>query len=150
MSPKSLLRHPECVSQFKDFQTSTRFQEVIDDGNVITKKVKKLVLCTGKIYYDLLKYQRENKVTDTAIVRLEQVYPYPKKQLEVIFNKYSGAKIRWVQEEPLNMGAWQYLLSFWRNPEIEEIGRRVSSSPATGFKKVHDIQQKEIIEKAFR
>jgi 2-oxoglutarate dehydrogenase E1 component len=150
MSPKSLLRHAECVSEIKDFQSGTHFQEVIDDKNADPKKVKKLLLCSGKIYYDLIKYQRENNSTDTAIVRLEQVYPYPKTQIEAIFSKYKSAKIRWVQEEPLNMGAWQYLLSFWRNPEIEEIGRRVSSSPATGFKKVHDMQQRELMERAFK
>ncbi|MEE9373031.1 MAG: 2-oxoglutarate dehydrogenase E1 component [Saprospiraceae bacterium] len=148
LSPKSLLRHPECVSKIKDFQTGTHFQEVIDDHSD-TKKVTTLLLCTGKIFYDLNKYKSDDKRDDVAIVRLEQIYPYPKKKIEAIFTKYKGATIKWVQEEPLNMGAWQYLLSFWRNPEIQEIGRRVSSSPATGFKKIHDQQQKEIIEKAF-
>jgi len=150
MSPKSLLRHPKCVSTLKDFQTNTKFQEIIDDTQAKAEKVKKLLLCTGKIYYDLLAYKEKNKREDVAIVRLEQVYPYPKKQIQGIFAKYSKAKVAWVQEEPLNMGAWQYLLSFWREyPDIQEIGRRTSSSPATGFKKVHDEQQKEIIEKAF-
>ena len=149
MSPKSLLRHPECVSEIKDFQTNTGFQEVMDDTTADKKKVKKLLLCSGKIYYDLLKYRRENNISDTAIVRLEQIYPYPKKQVDAIFSKYKGAKVKWVQEEPLNMGAWQYLLSFWKDPNIEEIGRRVGSSPATGFKKVHEQQQLELMKRAF-
>ena len=150
MSPKSLLRHAKCVSKINDFQSGTKFLEVIDDNNAESKSTKILLLCSGKIYYDLLEYKEANKRTDVAIVRLEQIYPYPQKQLNAIFAKYEKSKIRWVQEEPLNMGAWQYLLSFWRNPDIQEIGRRTSSSPATGFKKVHDRQQKEIIEKAFR
>ena len=149
MSPKSLFRHPECVSDMKDLQTNNKFQEVYDDPIADPKKVKTLLLCTGKVYYDLLAKQRTDKRTDTAIIRLEQLYPYPKEQVEAIFKKYKKAKIRWVQEEPLNMGAWQFLLSFWRDPSIEFVGRKVSASPATGFKKVHDQQQKAIVEEAF-
>ena len=149
MSPKSLFRHPECVSDMKDLQTNNRFQEIYDDPIADAKKVKTLLLCSGKVYYDLLAKQREDKRTDTAIIRLEQLYPYPKAQVEAIFKKYKKAKIRWVQEEPLNMGAWQYLLSFWRDPSIEFVGRKVSASPATGFKKVHDQQQKALVEEAF-
>ena len=149
MSPKSLFRHPECVSDMKDLQTNNRFQEIYDDPIADAKKVKTLLLCSGKVYYDLLAKQRDDKRTDTAIIRLEQLYPYPKAQVEAIFKKYKKAKIRWVQEEPLNMGAWQYLLSFWRDPSIEFVGRKVSASPATGFKKVHDQQQKDLVEEAF-
>ncbi len=149
MSPKSLFRHPECVSDIKDLQTNNNFKEIFDDPIADPKKVKTLLLCSGKVYYDLLAKQRTDKRVDTALIRLEQLYPYPKKQVEEIFNKYKKAKIRWVQEEPLNMGAWQYLLSFWRDPNIEFVGRKVSASPATGFKKVHDEQQKALIEEAF-
>ena len=149
MSPKSLFRHPECVSDMKDLQTNNRFQEIYDDPIADAKKVKTLLLCSGKVYYDLLAKQRDDKRTDTAIIRLEQLYQYPKAQVEAIFKKYKKAKIRWVQEEPLNMGAWQYLLSFWRDPSIEFVGRKVSASPATGFKKVHDQQQKDLVEEAF-
>jgi 2-oxoglutarate dehydrogenase E1 component len=149
MSPKSLFRHPECVSDIKDLTTNNKFQEVYDDPNADPKKVKTLLLCTGKVYYDLLAKQRDDKRTDTAIIRLEQLYPYPQEQVDAIFKKYKKAKIRWVQEEPLNMGAWQYLLSFWRDPSIEFVGRKVSASPATGFKKVHDQQQQALVEEAF-
>lgn len=149
MSPKSLLRHAKCVSSIKEFQSRTKFYEVIDDANTDAKKIKKLLLCSGKIYYDLVNHKENNTREDVAIVRIEQIYPYPKKYLDEVFDKYAKAKTVWVQEEPLNMGAWQYLLSFWRNPDIDVIGRRTSSSPATGFKKVHNQQQKEIIEKAF-
>ena len=149
MSPKSLLRHPLCVSAKEDFVGKTKFLETIDDASADPKKVETLVFCTGKIYYDLLQKQQADDRTDTALVRVEQLYPYPMDQMNALFKKYKGAKIRWVQEEPENMGAWQYLNSFWRNPEIEVIARTVSASPATGFKKVHDEQQKELVERAF-
>ena len=149
MSPKSLFRHPECISDIKDLQTNNKFIEVMDDQTADPKKVKTLLLCSGKVYYDLLAEQREHNRTDTAIVRMEQLYPYPKTHMEAIFKKYEKAKVRWVQEEPLNMGSWQYLLSFWRDPNIEFIGRKVSASPATGFKKVHDQQQKDLVKAAF-
>ncbi len=149
MSPKSLFRHPRCISQISELETGNRFQEVFDDATANAKKVKTLLLCTGKIYYDLLDKKEADNRDDVAIVRMEQLYPYPQKQLDEIFAKYAKAKIRWVQEEPQNMGAWQYLLSFWRNPEIEVISRRTSASPATGYKKVHDQQQAKLIEDAF-
>ncbi len=149
MSPKSLLRHPECVSDLSEIKTGTRFHEVFDDAAASATKTKLLLICSGKVYYDLKAHKEEQKRSDVAIVRIEQLYPYPQKQMDDIFAKYGKAKIRWVQEEPLNMGAWQFLLSFWRNPAIEVIARRVSASPATGFKKVHDKQQQEIVDFAF-
>ncbi|MEM9849213.1 MAG: 2-oxoglutarate dehydrogenase E1 component [Bacteroidota bacterium] len=155
MSPKSLLRHPEVISDLEAFATGTRFQEVIDDASIATrsrKKVKRLLLCSGKVYYDLLEKQRTDKRKDVAIVRLEQLYPLPEKQLSAIFDKYSEAEVVWVQEESTNMGAWQYLLSHWydngRKP-VKLIARRASASPATGYKKVHDQQQREIVVQAF-
>ena len=149
MSPKSLLRHPLCVSDIADFHTGNKFLEIIDDPYVQPKDVTTLILCCGKVYYDLLETQQRDERRDTAIVRMEQLYPYPKEQMNALFERYKGAKIKWVQEEPQNMGPWQYLNSFWRNPEIEVISRRVSSSPATGYKKVHEEQQAMIIEMAF-
>jgi len=150
MSPKSLLRHPLCISDKKDFAEGTKFQEVIDDSYASVRSVKTLLLCTGKVYYDLLARQQEEKRKNVAIVRIEQLYPYPKKQVDAIFKRYKNASIRWVQEEPENMGAWQYLNSFWRNPDIEVISRKVSASPATGFKSVHDQQQKDIVDMSFK
>ena len=158
MSPKSLLRHPECVSDISDFETGNAFQEVYDDAMVgprSGKKVKRLLLCTGKVYYDLLERKREEKRDDVAIVRLEQLYPLPAIQLKKVFERYSNATPFWVQEEPSNMGAWQYMSAILINKEIDLdvtlnlVARKSSASPATGFKKVHDQQQKDIVDRAF-
>ncbi|MEL6941308.1 MAG: 2-oxoglutarate dehydrogenase E1 component, partial [Bacteroidota bacterium] len=152
MSPKSLLRHPEVVSNMTELETGTKFQEVLDDAAVGArggKKIKRLLLCTGKVYYDLLAKKRADDRKDVAIVRLEQLYPLPEKQLEKIFKKYSEAEVVWVQEESANMGAWHYLISNWYGKkQVQLISRKASASPATGFKKTHDKQQKEIVEKA--
>jgi 2-oxoglutarate dehydrogenase E1 component len=153
MSPKSLLRHPEVISDIDDFTEGNRFQEVLDDSSISTrsrKKVKRLLLCTGKVYYDLLAKQREDKRKDVAIVRLEQLYPLPEQQLEKIFDKYSEAEPYWVQEEPANMGAWRYLVSNWYGKrQVKLISRKASASPATGYKALHDQQQTDIVEAAF-
>ena len=153
MSPKSLLRHPECISEVKDFIGETRFLEVIDDAAVgakDSKKIKKLLLCSGKVYYDLLNKKREDGRDDVAIVRVEQLFPLPEKQLEAIFKKYSGAKVVWVQEEPENMGSWNYLLGHYcGKKQIELVSRPASASPATGYKARHDQQQKDVVERAF-
>ena len=150
MSPKSLLRHPLCVSPKKDFIGKSNFQETIDDTFVNAKDVKTLLICTGKVYFDLLKKQQEDKRKDVAIVRMEQLYPYPMDQMDKIFKKYKGAKVKWVQEEPQNMGAWQYLNSFWRDASIDVVSRNVKASPATGFKKVHEKQQAAVVDAAFK
>lgn len=153
MSPKSLLRHPECISKVEDFVTGTRFLETIDDPAIGTKsggKVKRVLLCSGKVYYDLLEKKRNDERDDVAIVRVEQLYPTPQGQLEDIFKKYKNAEIFWVQEEPENMGAWQHMaLHFMGRQSIKGITRPASASPATGFKARHDQQQQELIEKAF-
>ncbi len=153
MTPKSGLRHPEVVSPIEDFGEGTRFQEVLDDPAVglrSGKKIKRLLLCTGKVYFDLVAKKREDKRKDIAIVRLEQLYPLPQKQLDAIFKKYSEAAIFWVQEEPANMGAWTYLLyQFCGKIDMKLIARKASASPATGFKKVHDAQQNDIVYQAF-
>lgn len=150
MSPKSLLRHPKCVSDKSEFETKNKFQEVIDDPKAVAKSTIRLLICTGKIYYDLLSEKEKKGREDVAIVRLEQLYPYPMDQMNAIFKKYENMEVKWIQEEPQNMGAWQYLNSFWRRSDIEVISRKVSASPATGFKKVHEKDQAEIVEKAFR
>ncbi len=147
-TPKSLLRHPACVSPLKDF-TNGKFKEVIDDEKVTTAKVKRVLFCTGKIYYELLEKQEEEKIEDIAIVRLEQIYPLPYDQLEAITKKYKGAELVWVQEEPANMGAWPYLCRKFRNLNLDVVARKESSSTATGFAKQHITQQNYIINKAF-
>ncbi|MCG8331627.1 MAG: 2-oxoglutarate dehydrogenase E1 component [Chitinophagales bacterium] len=158
MSPKSLLRHPECISDISDFEKGNAFQEVYDDAMVgprSGKKIKRLLLCTGKIYYDLLERKRQEKRDDVAIVRLEQLYPLPVTQLKKVFERYPNATPYWVQEEPSNMGAWQYMSSILINRAIDLdvtlnlVARKSSASPATGFKKVHDQQQTDIVDRAF-
>lgn len=150
MSPKSLLRHPEAVSPIEDFTTGTRFHEVFDDSNADPKKVKRLVLCTGKIYYELLDKKRQDNREDVALIRVEQLYPLPQKQLDAIFAKYNkDVEVFWVQEEPENMGAWRYLNSTLEGKKLQRISRAAAASPATGFKKLHDKQQEALIEKAF-
>ncbi len=148
MSPKSMLRNPLCVSPVEDF-TSGRFQEVLGDSFADAKKVKKVLLCSGKVYYDLLDEQQKSDRKDVAIVRLEQLHPFPKKQLAAELAKYPKAKLIWVQEEPENMGYWNYLLRFMRRELEDVVARKPSASPATGYNKVHVKEQKEIVARAF-
>ncbi len=151
MSPKSLLRHPLCVSDMSAFESGSSFSEVIDDSTFNNGKgVKKLMLCSGKIYYDLLAHRSEiKKDKEVAIVRIEQLYPLPKTQIDAVIEKYKDAQLLWVQEEPGNMGAWQYILSYMRHSNIELASRKTSASPATGFKKQHDKEQQAVLDKAF-
>ena len=148
MSPKSLLRHPLCVSNPSEFTTNNTFQEVIGDDKVTGEKAKRLLLCTGKIYYDLLEAREENKIKNVAIVRIEQLYPFPQTQIDAILKDYTKAEKYWVQEEPQNMGAWSFMLGYMRKVDIDPISRPASASPATGYKKKHDMQQAEIINTA--
>jgi 2-oxoglutarate dehydrogenase E1 component len=161
MSPKKLLRPKdinrsdeevmlrECVSSFDDL-TSGSFQELFDDPQVKDgKEIKRVLCCSGKIYYELLEKKIADKRDDVAIIRLEQLYPFPIVQVEEVMNKYAKAKWLWVQEEPSNMGAWQYILAFYRKYDLELVARKSSASPATGFKKVHEAQQEDILLRAF-
>jgi len=145
MSPKSLLRAEEVHSPIEDFVKGS-FQEVIDDSYADAKKVKKVLLCSGKIAVDLYREQQKQGRKDVAIVRLEQLYPYPAKQLEKVLKKYKNAKVVWVQEEPKNMGAYAFMLMHYG--QIECISRKASASPATGYNKIHVKEQEEIIKKA--
>ncbi|MBY5958286.1 2-oxoglutarate dehydrogenase E1 component [Membranicola marinus] len=151
MAPKSLLRHPKCVSKKSEFYKGNRFQELIDDDKTLAaKKVTRVILCSGKVYYDLLEKKEETKRQDVALVRIEQLYPLPEFQLDDVRKKYSNAEFYWVQEEPENMGANRYIrhsLSGW---DLTTISREASASPATGFKTIHDEQQANLIDKAFR
>jgi 2-oxoglutarate dehydrogenase E1 component len=149
MTPKSLLRHPKCVSKLEAF-TSDGFQEVIDDNYTDNKSVKRVLICSGKIYYELLEFQQKNERKDVAIVRMEQLYPMPVKQLSAIYKKYEGAEFYWVQEEPKNMGTWLYLMRWDNNLHLKRISRESSASTATGYSKVHAEEQALIIEKAFK
>jgi len=144
-----VLRHPKCVSPIDDMAKGG-FQELMDDEDTVAAtKVTRVLFCSGKIYYDLLAYKEENKRKDTALVRLEQLYPLPYKQIDKIIAKYKNASFAWVQEEPANMGAWTYILSCYRNATLSLIARKSSASPATGFKKVHLNEQAKLVDDAF-
>ena len=149
MSPKSLLRNPRCVSDWIDL-TRGGFKEVLDDSRATdASKIRKVLVCSGKIYYDLLDRQEKDKRDDIAIVRLEQLSPLPQKQLDALAARYRSARFIWVQEEPYNMGAYSFLKMNWKNIELFGITRKASASPATGFMKAHVKEQLEIVDKAF-
>jgi 2-oxoglutarate dehydrogenase E1 component len=150
-TPKSLLRSPKCVSKLEEFSDGG-FSELIDDAQVKATDVKRVLFCSGKIYYDLLEKQQTDKIKDIAIVRLEQLYPLPYDQIEAIRVKYKNAVEHvWVQEEPENMGPWPYISRKFRKSSIDFdlVSRNESSSTATGYAKLHAVQQLHIIAKAF-
>jgi 2-oxoglutarate dehydrogenase E1 component len=148
-TPKSLLRHPRCVSSLKELATG-RFQEVIDDATAKPKDVERVVLCSGKIYYELLEEKEKIGDTSVALLRLEQIEPLPRKQLKALIGKYTNAKKwTWVQEEPENMGAWSHLLRVWRDVQLDVICRPPSGTPATGSGVRHRAVQARLISKVF-
>ena len=148
MSPKSLLRHPKAISPLDEF-TSGSFQEVIGDDNVTAKSVKKVILCSGKVYYDLLERKEKDKRKDVALIRIEQLQPFPANQVNRILDKYKNADYFWLQEEPENMGYWNFVQRVYKEKDLTLISRKASASPATGYAKVHAQEQEEIINKAF-
>ncbi|MBI4626740.1 MAG: 2-oxoglutarate dehydrogenase E1 component, partial [Verrucomicrobia bacterium] len=158
MSPKSLLRHPAAVSRLDEF-THGVFQEILDDptgenANLQTPNSKpgRLILCSGKVYYDLADYRTKHQPADTAIVRLEQLYPLHRKRLAEIARKYAGTRLVWAQEESENMGAWS-----WIAPQLEELfgrkplyaGRDASASPAVGSLALHKLELAALLKDAF-
>ncbi|NLR80265.1 2-oxoglutarate dehydrogenase E1 component [Chitinophaga eiseniae] len=148
-SPKANLRHVGAYSTMAEF-TQGGFKEVLDDPFIDDAAVvKKVLLCTGKMYFDLSDKQAKDDRKDVAIVRMEQLYPLPVKQLEVIAQKYKGATFFWVQEEPLNMGAAAYLQMNLKQINYGVISRNPSASTATGYAKVHAREQQQIIDTAF-
>lgn len=147
MSPKSLLRHPSCVSHLDEFIGKSAFKPLIADPDV--KKAKRVLFCSGKLYYELDEYRTVNKIKNVAIVRVEQLYPLPELEIRDVMKQHKGAEFYWVQEESTNMGSWTYLMNYFRKDPIELIARAPSASPATGFKKVHDEQQESLINRAF-
>jgi 2-oxoglutarate dehydrogenase E1 component len=147
MSPKSLLRHPAVISPVQEFIDGA-FSEVIDDPNVNAKDVKRVVLCTGKIFYDMQETQQKKKIKEVALVRLEQLHPWPEKQLKAVLKKYKDAEIVWAQEEPSNMGYVGYVQRMMPKQAIEIIARKPSASPATGYSKVHKAEQEKIVNQA--
>ena len=154
MSPKSLLRHPLAVSSLEELAEG-KFYNVIDEvDDIDAKGVKRVVMCSGKVYYDLLDQRRKNEQHDVAIVRLEQLYPFPQEECAKIVAKYSHVKDWvWCQEEPQNQGAWYCSQHhFWQaipeGAKLSYAGREASSSPAVGYVSVHNQQQKALVEDA--
>ena len=159
MTPKSLLRHKLAVSPVADMAEGTAFQPVIDEIDQIgaAETVRRVVICSGKVYYDLLQARREAKLDDVAIVRLEQIYPFPDITLPKVLGRYTNADLIWCQEEPANMGAWTFVdrriekvLTALRGRATRPLyaGRDDAASPATGLAKVHAQQQAALVRDA--
>ena len=149
-TPKSLLRHPKAVSKIADL-TEGGFQEVIDDATAEVKKVKSLVFCTGKFYYDLLNVKEELERDDVALVRVEQLFPLPEKQMKEIIEKYKNADdIVWAQEEPRNMGAWSHLLMHFSDVQKFRVAsRRFYAAPAAGSAVRSKARHQQVIDYVF-
>ena len=155
MSPKSLLRHPACTSALAEL-TDESFRLVLDDdADLEPKAVRSLLLCSGKVFYTLEKAREERVVDDVAIVRLEQLYPFPDAELEAIVRRYPNLEdVRWVQDEPENQGAWWFvrgnLPRVLGERPLRYVGRDEGASPATGNYKVHQQEEQQLVDDAFR
>ncbi|NOY37135.1 MAG: 2-oxoglutarate dehydrogenase E1 component [Chlorobi bacterium] len=149
-TPKSLLRHPMCISAIEDLEKGS-FRQVIDDNQVDTGEVRRVVFCSGKVYYDLLKRKNELNARDVALVRIEQLHPFPVEQIKKILKKYKKNMLTlYVQEEPENMGAWRYVRSCMDGIDVVPVARLASGSPASGLQGIHNLGQEEIVGKVFR
>lgn len=151
MTPKGLLRDKRCVSTIEEL-SQNRFEEIIPDPQV-TKGAKRLIFCSGKVFFDLQDYQKANQITDTALIRVEQMYPLHIEKIKSIAGQHASAQeIIWCQEEPFNQGAWFFMEPRLRalfKKEIHYVGRDESSSPATGYHSIHELEQAELIQRAF-
>jgi 2-oxoglutarate dehydrogenase complex dehydrogenase (E1) component-like enzyme len=156
MTPKSLLRHPRCVSALPELAEG-RFQEVLDDPQADPARVRRVVLTAGKLYYDLLKAREEARAEHVALVRLEQFYPVPAAEVARVLARYPvEAELVWAQEEPRNMGAWRFVREQFLDGVIKDPGRRQpryvgrpeSAAPAPGSHKVHVKEQEELLRQA--
>ncbi len=169
MTPKSLLRHKRCISNISEFISKSSFHRVLEDdayiksNNLISlkkeKNIKKVVMCSGKIYYDLIEEREKTRRDDIVFIRLEQLYPFPAKTLANVLKKYKKAQFIWCQEEPKNMGAWNTVRNYiertleminLKDINIKFVGRSASSTTATGNANKHLAQQKEILEKVLK
>ncbi|MFC1746090.1 2-oxoglutarate dehydrogenase E1 component, partial [Candidatus Riflebacteria bacterium] len=149
-TPKNLFRHPRVISSITELQNGC-FREIIDEHDVAAEKVEKVIFCTGKIYYELLDYREKNSIEKHAVIRLEQLYPLPGKQLQQIKEKYRNAsKWLWVQEEPLNMGAWSHINTYLAKFELQCIARKESCITGTFHMHAHRAGQEEIVINAFK
>ena len=166
MTPKELLRHPLCVSSAADFAKDTRFHRVYserDDKIATGDELRRLVLCQGKVYYELLAERQKRGIEDVALVRVEQIFPFPYDRVAEVLRAYPKAELVWCQEEPKNAGAWFFthprILTTLRglvdephgkHRAVQYVGRRPSASPATGIHAIHVAEQQELIDKALR
>ncbi len=152
-SPKSLLRHKLAVSDLSEFAIGTKCSLVIGEKNVKNVDVKVCILCSGKVYYDLYEKREQVGRTDIAIVRIEQLYPFPEQELALEIAKYKNAKFIWCQEEHKNMGAYNFVLPYIKdvikNSDIKYAGRKSSASPAVGYMKLHMQEHEEILKEIF-
>ena len=166
MTPKSLLRHKKCISHVDDFTKKNSFHRVLEDHCYIPNsglikikkdnKIEKVVMCSGKIYFDLIEAREKTKNDKVVFIRVEQLYPFPAKSLAKILKRYKKAEFFWCQEEPKNMGAWNTTRNYIertmeiiqsKSDKINYVGRKATSSTATGNLNKHLAQQKEILEK---
>ncbi len=166
MTPKSLLRHKKCVSNLEDFNKKNFFHRILEDHAYLKeskliklkkdKKIKKVVMCSGKIYFDLIEAREKAKNDTTVFIRIEQLYPFPIKKLGKQLKRYENAKFYWCQEEPMNMGAWNTVRNYVdrtldiiqvKGEKVRYVGRNAAASPATGNLNKHLAEQKEILEK---
>ena len=167
MTPKSLLRHKKCISKLSDMSTGSSFHRILwDDAEFLDnqkiklvndKKIRKVVMCSGKVYYDLYEMREEKNIKDVYIMRVEQLYPFPDKAANKELNRFKNAEIIWCQEEPQNMGSWTFI-----EPNIERtlnainakhkrpkyVGRFASASTATGYLATHNAQLKAFLTEA--
>ena len=156
MTPKSLLRHPAAISTIKEL-TKGSFQPIIDDirFNASKEQINRVVMCSGKVYYDLLDKSTTEKIENIALVRIEQLYPFPEELLKTILDTYPNLKeLVWCQEEPRNQGAWDSTKHRFRHYEdkyeVTCVSRPSAAAPAVGSHNVHDQQQKALVLKALK
>ncbi len=148
-TPKKLLRHPKAVSSIKDMAKGS-FQMVIEDNSVDKKKVNKVVLCTGKMYYEMMEEREKRGVTDMALIRLEQLYPFPQKALDQALKGFGkNVQLLWAQEEPENMGAWSYIMRMMRKSNIDVVAYPAQASPAAGSSKMHEARMRQVMDQLF-
>ena len=153
MTPKSLLRHPAAVSSLDELKKG-RFEVVIPDPNQKMSKAQRIVLCAGKVYYDLLKMREDEGLTDIAIVRIEQLYPFPEETLSVMLSRLGKNKtFVWCQEEPQNQGSWYIIRSVIEKclpsgASLVYAGRDFSAAPAAGYPALHKKQQQQLVQTA--
>jgi 2-oxoglutarate dehydrogenase E1 component len=156
-TPKSLLRHPRCASSLDEL-VAGGFHPVLDDGGVDPARVRRVVLCTGKVYYDLVQARENAHQDEVALVRLERLYPFPAAEIEAVLSRYApGAQLVWCQEEPRNMGAWRFVRERFLDGDVRAsgrlpryVGRADSASPASGRLKVHLAEQQALVRDALR